>query len=221
MDQPAARWSRAAPRRSPTMPDAARATQEQEPETAATSAAGPAPALPGGDLRLARRLDPSARAKLLRRVQRTHGNGYVKRALLQRQRLKLRNGNEVGVPSSASATANIRSDAEQALKRLLDLWAIDLPTFDTTIKTTWSKYAASAVISGADLAPLTAAITKNESRTLANEVANNFLYLSLPGGRGVGEGMQNDAGDVKAVQNALIAHGFLAGPTASGTMDDP
>jgi hypothetical protein len=204
------------------MPDAVRATQEPETETAvaAASAAGPPFALPGGDLRLARRLDPTARAALLRGIQRTHGNGSVKRALLQRQTLKLRNGHELGVASSAAAAANLRSEAEQALKRLLDLWAIDVPTFDTTIKTTWARYGPADVITGADLAPLTAAITRNENRTLANEVANNFLYLSLPGGRGVGEGMQNDPGDVKAVQNALIAHGLLAGSNGSGTMDD-
>jgi hypothetical protein len=140
------------------MPDAARATHEPETETAlvAVTAAAPTSALTGGDLRLAGRLDPTARAALLQRVQRTRGNGYVKRALLQRQTLKLRNNHEVGVASSAAATANIRSEAEQALKRLLELWAIDIPTFDQTIKT-WARYGATDVISGADLASLTAA----------------------------------------------------------------
>jgi hypothetical protein len=202
------------------MPEGARTTREPETDTAGPANASAVVATPDVDVRVARRLDPRARAALLLGFQRTRGNAYVQRVLLQRQTLRLRSGHEVGV-ASGTTTANVRAEAEQALKRLLDLWAIDIPTFDTTIKTTWARYGPGDVITGSDLDPLTAAITRNEQRTLANEVANNYLYLSLPGGRGVGEGMQNDAGDVKAVQNALIAHGFLAGPTASATMDDP
>ena len=189
---------------------------------AATSVLSPgAPAVPAGvDMASARLLDPRSRAALLLGVQRTRGNRVVQRALLQRQTLRLRNGHEVGVPSGGPAAANVHSELEDTLKRLLALWAIDMPTFDTTIKTTWAHYGPADVVSGGDLDPLKAAIRRAEQRTLANEVANNFLNLSLPTGRAVGEGMTNDPADVKAVQNALIAHHYLSAPTATGAIDN-
>ncbi len=166
------------------------------------------------------RLDPRARAAVLLGAQRTRGNRFVGRVLLQRQTLKLRNGNEVGAPSGRAAAANIRSEAEDTLRRLLTLWAIDTTTVDTTLRTTWARYGPTDVISGADLDPLKAAIHRAEERTIANEVANNFLNLSLPPGRAVGEGKTNDPADVKAIQTALVAHGFLPAGAATGAIDN-
>jgi hypothetical protein len=138
---------------------------------------------------------------------------------IQRQTLKLRNQNEVGVPSAAGAAANVKSDAVDALKRLLDLWAIDVTTFDLTVKTTWKNYGPTDVIGAADLQALKDAITKNEIASLAAPVANNFLALNPPITDSVGVGGTNDAKDVTAVQRALIAHGLMAPNTASGTVD--
>lgn len=201
------------------MPDAARTSSDAEVEAASVPSPG-ASALPAGlDVASARRLDPRLRAALLLGVQRTRGNRFVQRALLQRQTLRLRNGHEVGVPSGGAAAANVHSELEDTLKRLLALWTIDMPTFDTTIKTTWARYGPADIVSGSDLDPLKAAIRRAEQRTIANEVANNFLNLSLPAGRAVGEGMTNDPADVRAVQNALIAHRYLSAPTATGAID--
>lgn len=202
------------------MPDAARTSTEAEVEAAASVASPGAATIPAGvDVASARRLDPRLGAALLLGVQRTRGNDFVQRALLQRQTLRLRNGHEVGVPSGGAATVNIHSELEDTLRRLLTLWAIDMPTFETTLTTTWARYGASDVISGGDLDPLKAAIRRAEQRTIANEVANNYLNLSLPSGRAVGEGMTNDPADVTAVQNALVAHHYLPGPTATGAID--
>jgi hypothetical protein len=203
------------------VPETSHTSAEAGVQAAASVASPGAATVPAGvDVTGARRLDPRLRAAVLLGVQRTRGNRFVQRALLQRQTLKLRNGNEVGAPSGGAPAANIRSEAEQALKRLLDLWAIEVATFDTTVKTTWARYGPADVISGADLDPLKAAIQRAEQRTLANEVANNFLNLSLPAGRGVGDGMANDPADVKAVQTALIAHRYLSAPSATGAIDN-
>jgi hypothetical protein len=203
------------------MPDAARTASEVEVKAVPSTATPGAEAVPAGvDVAGVRRLDPRVGAALLLGVQRTRGNRFVQRALLQRQTLKLRNGHEAGVPSGPAATANVHSELEDTLKRLLALWTIDMPTFDTTIKTTWAHYGPADVISGSDLNALTAAIRRAEQRTLANEVANNFLNLSLPGGRAVGDGMTNDPADVTAVQNALIAHRYLSAPAPSGAIDN-
>lgn len=201
-------------------PESAPPTSEVEVQAVASVASPGVDAIPAGvDAAGMGRLDPRMRAAFLLGVQRTRGNRFVQRVLLQRQTLKLRNGHEAGVPSAAGVTANIHSELEDTLKRLLALWAIDIPTFDTTIKTTWAHYGPGDVISDADLGSLKAAIRHAEERTLANEVANNFLNLSLPSGRAVGDGMANDPGDVKAVQNALIAHRFLSAPAPTGAMD--
>jgi hypothetical protein len=198
----------------------ARTSPEAEVESAASVASPGVETVPAGvDVANVRRLDPRLGAALVLGVQRTRGNRFVQRALLQRQTLTLRNGHEVGVPSSTTTTANIHSEAEDTLRRLLTLWSVDMPTFDTTLKTTWARYGPSDVITGTDLEPLKAAIRRAEERTIANEVANNFLNLSLPSGRAVGEGMKNDPADVKAVQNALIAHRYLPAAAATGAID--
>jgi hypothetical protein len=203
------------------VPTADRTSSEAEVEAAASVASPGAEAVPAGvDVASVRRLDPRLRAALLLGAQRTRGNRFVQRALLQRQTLKLRNGHEVGVPSGPAAMANVHSELEDTLRRLLTLWAIDMPTFDTTLKTTWARYGPTDVISGSDLDPLKAAIRRAEERTIANEVANNFLNLSLPAGRAVGEAMKNDPADVTAVQNALIAHRYLSAPAATGAIDN-
>lgn len=138
------------------MPDAARTSSGSEVEAAASVPSPGAAVVPAGvDVASARRLDPRLRAALLLGVQRTRGNGFVQRVLLQRQTLRLRNGHEVGAPSGSAAAANVHFEVEQALKRLLDLWAIDVGTFDTTVKTTWAHYGPADVISGSDLGPLT------------------------------------------------------------------
>lgn len=137
---------------------------------------------------------------------------------IQRQTLKLRNGNEVGVPSGGT-TANIKSEAADTLKRLLDLWAIEVQLYNDTLNTTWKNYGPSDVINASDLKPLTDAITKSETPSLAAPVANNFLNLNPPIQNSVGAGSTNDAKEVKAVQTALIAHGFMPGNSASGTVD--
>jgi Domain of unknown function (DUF4157) len=137
---------------------------------------------------------------------------------IRRQTLTLRNSNQLGV-STSPAKANLKGEAVDALARLMDLWAIDVPTYDTTLKTTWAKYGDADVIAGADLKPLTDAITKNETPTLAAAVANNFLALNPPIADGVGVGSTNNAADVSAVQTALIAHGFLSSGSAGGSVD--
>jgi hypothetical protein len=203
------------------VPAAGRTSSEAEVEAAAPVASPGPEAMPAGvDVASVRRLDPRLRASLVLGVQRTRGNRFVQRALLQRQTLKLRNGNEVGVPSGLAATANVHSELEDTLRRLLTLWAVDMATVDTTIKTTWARYGPTDIISGSDLEPVKVAILRAEERTIANEVANNFLNLSLPAGRAVGEAMKNDPADVTAVQNALIAHRYLSAPAATGAIDD-
>lgn len=203
------------------MADAAHTSSDADVAAPVSVPSPGAAAIPAGvDVASAGRLDPGVRAALLLGAQRTQGNRFVQRALLQRQTLKLRNGHEAGVPSGATPTANVHSELEDTLRRLLTLWAIDTTTCETTLKTTWARYGPTDVISGSDLDPLKAAIRRAEERTIANEVANNFLNLSLPAGRAVGDGMKNDPDDVKAVQNALIAHRYLSAPSATGAIDN-
>ncbi len=140
---------------------------------------------------------------------------------LRRQSLKLRNGHELGVALPAP-TNNTKQDAADALTRLLHLWAIGVDDYNNTVDKLWAHYGSGDVISDDDLLPLKNAITKAEQPDIANAVANTMLGLKLPvlpDGRGIGAGLTNDADDIKAVQNRLMALGLLAATTASGTLD--
>lgn len=151
-------------------------------------------------------------------LQRAIGNrgtrALLRRRLLQRQTLKLRNGHEVGAPSGAG-TANLRSDAGEVLARLLSIGAIDLQAF-TAIKSSWAGYAPGDVIKDPDLIDLKAAVKANE-RPVLPATAAGTLAVKLGGPVGTGEA--NDAKDVTAVQNRLIALGLLGTGSASGTWD--
>ncbi|MGA3399578.1 MAG: DUF4157 domain-containing protein [Acetobacteraceae bacterium] len=140
---------------------------------------------------------------------------------LRRQTLILRNGHQLGV-ALPLPTNNTKEDAVDALTRLWHLWAIDNDGYKNTVQTLWAHYGPGDVISDNDLVPLKNAITKAEQPDIANAVANTMLGLKLPeqpAGRGIGQGLTNDADDIKAVQNRLMALGLLAATTASGTLD--
>jgi hypothetical protein len=151
-------------------------------------------------------------------LQRAIGNRrttvLLRKRELQRQTLTLRSGHEVGVPSGAG-TANLRSDAGEVLGRLLSVGAIDLQAF-TAIKSSWAGYGPGDVIKDPDLIDLKAAIKANE-RPMLPATAAGALAVKLGGPVGTGE--VNDARDVTAVQNRLIALGFLVASGASGTWD--
>jgi hypothetical protein len=131
--------------------------------------------------------------------------------VLQRQVLDLRSGHHLGLVQNPDPVDNTKREAQVVLSWLLQLWSIDVPTYQSTVAK-WAKYRNDDQISGADLQLLVDAIRKNEKADLANEVANNFLDLNLPAGRAVGDGAANDPNDLTAVQNALRAHQYLQAP---------
>jgi hypothetical protein len=132
--------------------------------------------------------------------------------MLQRQvldTLDTPSGNHLGAIDKPSPTDNLKGEARIALKWLLDLWAIDVPTFNATVAS-WSSLPSSAQLSGDDLKPLVDAIKKNEHPSLANEVSNNFFNLNLPPGGAIGKDTNEQPSDFDAVANALRLRGFLS-----------
>ncbi|TKC99766.1 DUF4157 domain-containing protein [Polyangium fumosum] len=134
--------------------------------------------------------------------------------------LSLRIGVTLGHEIGVTAQDNLVRDALPALERLLQLWAIDVPTFNTTAAA-WRKLGLDAQLTGPDLLVLRTAIMRGLEPSLANEVANNYLGLDLPPGRGIGSGsgVQNVESDVTAVQHEMLARKHILSISTPGKID--
>jgi hypothetical protein len=174
-------------------------TREAEREQAVPQAvvAPPAPVAPV----------PTAVATVLS-LQRNAGNALVARALapsgqlvLARQHVQLVSGRYVG--DLEGAEANVREDVIGALERLLHLWSIDVADFNAEVAAVKGK-PANARLTVADLARTIAALKRNESQSLAKDVANSKFGLSL--GATVAAGGSNAKADVLALLDALHAN---------------
>ena len=155
-------------------------------------------------------------------LQRSAGNAFVARALaagrlaprisaarsravLARQHLQLVSGRYIG--DLVGAEANVREDVLGALRRLLQLWSIDVGAYGTE-EAAVSAQIANKRLTTADIPATIAALRRNEEQSIAREVANAQLGLTLTGS--VVAGGQNAKADVIALQHALHANWNLS-----------
>jgi len=193
----------------------------REHDEAAREVAGPLP-VAEGDVAAAPPLAAGAPPAAVLALQRSAGNALVARALaagrlaprltaarsrtvLARQHLQLVSGRYVGALEGAEA--NVREDVLSALRRLLQLWSIDVGAYGTEEAAVSAK-PPNQRLTAADIPGTVAALRRNEEQSIAREVANAQLGLTL--GASVVAGGQNAKADVTALQHALHANWNLS-----------
>ena len=137
-------------------------------------------------------------------LQRTAGNAAVT-AVIQRQAVQTASGSFVG--DKSGATDNVREEVLPVMDRLHMLWSMSNPDYDDEYPKVSAKPPKTS-LPPAELPKTIAAIKKNEEKSVAPAVAQQFLRATIASA--VGKGQPNKQADVEAVQDGLKDTGVLS-----------